>query len=82
MRAWTDEGIARASAGQSAAAVQAFEAALAFDPESADLHRNLANALLAAGNAVGAAQQAREALRLRPGDPVAQEVLELSGTKR
>lgn len=82
MRAWTDEGIARASAGQRAAAVQAFEAALAFDSESADLHKNLANALLEAGDSARAAQQAREALRLRPGDPDAQAVLELSGTNR
>ena len=82
MRAWTDEGIARASAGQRAAAVQAFEAALAFDAESADLHKNLANALLEAGDAARAAEQAREALRLRPGDRDAQDVLERSGTKR
>jgi tetratricopeptide (TPR) repeat protein len=76
VRAWTNVGIDRARRGDAAGAVQAFTQAAALDPSSADVHRNLANALLDNGDRAGAAEQAREALRLRPGDAVVQQILD------
>jgi protein O-mannosyl-transferase len=76
IRSWTDLGIARAKAGSIGAAADAFRQALAVDPANPDLHRNLANALLDAGDAAEAARHARVALQYRPGDGVAQAILD------
>jgi protein O-mannosyl-transferase len=78
MRAWTNVGIDFVSRGQGDRAVHAFEQALAIDPANADLQKNLANALLDRRDFAGAERHAREALRLRPADPVAQEILAIA----
>ncbi|HEY7286433.1 MAG TPA: tetratricopeptide repeat protein [Vicinamibacterales bacterium] len=76
--AWTNYGIALAATGQNGEAVKAFSKAAAIEPDSASVHRNLANALLDGRDFAGAVREATEAARLAPGDKVVAEILGLA----
>jgi spermidine synthase len=68
--AWNEVGVSRAGAGDRDGAADAFQKALTFTPDGADTHLNLAVlALDGFGDSTRAEQEAREALRLRPGFP-------------
>jgi tetratricopeptide (TPR) repeat protein len=75
---WTDYAISLAATGNSGEAVRAFERVTALRPGEANAHRNLANALLDHGDYARAEQEATEAARLAPGDPVVTEILSLA----
>jgi Flp pilus assembly protein TadD len=72
----TDAAIAYATDDRMAEAVAMFRRAAGLIPANANVHRNLANALLAAGDSGGAAVEAREALRLNPTDAVSKAILD------
>lgn len=71
----TDRGIAHATAGRPDEAIREFRRAADLLPDNANVHRNLANALLDVRDYVGAAAEARQALRLNPTDPLSKEIL-------
>ena len=64
---WASLGLVERRRGQLAAAITAYRQALSREPEQADLHRNLAAALLLAGDIVGARTSFREAILLLQG---------------
>jgi spermidine synthase/Tfp pilus assembly protein PilF len=66
--AWNEVGVNQLRAGDRDGAAQAFRRALAFTPDMAEAHLNLAGlALDVFGDPAHAEKEAREALRLRPG---------------
>jgi predicted Zn-dependent protease len=77
----TDEAIAHVNAGQLADALPLFRRAVDLMPENANVHRNLANALLDARDYRGAAAEAREALQRNPTDSISRDIL-LEATRR
>ncbi len=56
-------------------AIGRFREGLKYKPHDAEAHYALASALHMQGNREAASAEAREALRLRPGFPAAQELL-------
>jgi tetratricopeptide (TPR) repeat protein len=77
----TATAIANATAGELDEAVRLFRRIVVLVPESANAHRNLANALLDAHDRAAAAAEARQALRLNPNDAAAQEILTLASAR-
>jgi tetratricopeptide (TPR) repeat protein len=71
----TDQAIAQVNAGRLADALPLFRRAVELMPENANVHRNLANALLDARDYSGAAAEAREALRRNPTDSISKDIL-------
>ncbi len=71
----TDEAIAAAAAGRLTEAIPKFRRAVELLPDNANVHRNLANALLDAHDYDAAAGEARAALALSPDDAAAREIL-------
>ncbi len=68
--AWNEVGAIRLHEGDRDGAAQAFRRALTFTPDMAETHLNLAAlALDGFGDSARAEEEAREALRLRPGFP-------------
>ena len=68
--AWNEVGVIRLREGDRDGAAQAFRGALEFTPDMAETHLNLAAlALDGFGDSARAEEEAREALRLRPGSP-------------
>jgi tetratricopeptide (TPR) repeat protein len=78
----TDRGIAHAAAYRTGDAVREFRRAADLLPDNANVHRNLANALLDARDYGGAAAEARFALRLNPTDAAAKEILAAASRER
>lgn len=82
--AWNEVGVSRLREGDRDGAAQAFRRALTFTPNMAETHLNLAGlALDGFGDSARAEEEAREALRLRPGYPdgltMLAEILERRG---
>jgi tetratricopeptide (TPR) repeat protein len=75
---WQSLGIALAALDRIDEAIIAFERAVALDPENGDARKNLAMASLTHRDFKKAAEHAGEAVRLRPSDPVAHDLLGLS----
>ena len=68
--AWNEVGVLRLREGDRDGAAQAFRGALTFTPDMPETHLNLAAlALDGFGDSARAEEEAREALRLRPGSP-------------
>jgi tetratricopeptide (TPR) repeat protein/TolB-like protein len=68
-----DQGVAASRQGKDAAPL--FLQVIAADPNDADYHFNLAVALLGRSDIAGATHEVEAALKLRSGDPEAQELL-------
>jgi len=74
--ALTNIAVALSAAGHGSDAIPFFKRAVALNPGDDKAHRNLAGALMDhAGDPVGAAQEAREAVRLKPTDPAGHDLL-------
>ena len=63
-QAWTNLGTAQLVAGETAAARNSFQRALALAPDAADAHSGLGNANLREGNPRAAIRRFQEALQL------------------